>query len=179
MKVTKYKSSRAQKYFAEISINYVNIGFNLLDHQTDAVDQASIYFPTMLNSFGHQVKLGKSILARESKRAFFSHNGFYLEPDTNTSVASIRKFDHGASARQSANMQAALAYRINDVCRETGLGRTTIYAAIKSGALPARKVGRRTLILAADLQQFLTHLPTLHSSQSDESLPPTVSALKA
>jgi excisionase family DNA binding protein len=52
------------------------------------------------------------------------------------------------------------AYRIADVCELTGLGRTTIYAALKSGALPARKCGRRTLILAADLETFLGNLPS-------------------
>ena len=33
---------------------------------------------------------------------------------------------------------APRAYRISDVCKITGLGRTTIYAAIKSGDLIAR-----------------------------------------
>jgi excisionase family DNA binding protein len=51
------------------------------------------------------------------------------------------------------------AYRIADACKVAGLGRTTIYAALKSGALPARKCGRRTLILAADLESFLDNLP--------------------
>ena len=52
------------------------------------------------------------------------------------------------------------AYRIADVCKVTGLGRTTMYAALKSGALSARKCGRRTLILAADLETFLDNLPS-------------------
>jgi excisionase family DNA binding protein len=64
---------------------------------------------------------------------------------------------------------AILALTINDACRAAGLGRTTLYAALKSGALPARKCGRRTLILAADLEQFLQRLPTArkHRSGSD------------
>lgn len=53
----------------------------------------------------------------------------------------------------------ALAYDIKSVCRISGLGRTTVYEAIRSGALAARKYGRRTLILAADLESFLAGLP--------------------
>jgi excisionase family DNA binding protein len=56
-----------------------------------------------------------------------------------------------------------LALRIRDVCRLTGLGRTTIYAAIKAGDLVARKLGRRTVILAADLEAFLNKLPPVHA----------------
>ena len=52
------------------------------------------------------------------------------------------------------------AFRIPEVCLRAGLGRTSIYAAIKSGALIARKYGRRTIILAADLEAFLTKLPS-------------------
>jgi excisionase family DNA binding protein len=51
------------------------------------------------------------------------------------------------------------AYRISDVCKLTGLGRTSVYAAIKSGELTARRWRRRTVVLAADLQAFLNNLP--------------------
>jgi hypothetical protein len=52
------------------------------------------------------------------------------------------------------------AFRIADVCRVTGLGRTTVYKAIKSGALIARRYGRCTIVLAEDLVVFLRNLPT-------------------
>ncbi len=43
---------------------------------------------------------------------------------------------------------------------EAGAGsRTVIYEAIKSGALKARKRGKRTIILADDLVAFLQSLP--------------------
>ena len=51
------------------------------------------------------------------------------------------------------------AYRIPDVCKITALGRTSIYAAIKSGELIARRWHRRTIVLAEDLATFLNNLP--------------------
>jgi hypothetical protein len=57
-------------------------------------------------------------------------------------------------------LSAPRAYRIRDVCRATSLGRTSIYAAIKSGALVARKWNRATIVLAEDLAAFLRNLPT-------------------
>jgi excisionase family DNA binding protein len=65
-----------------------------------------------------------------------------------------------------------LAHTISAACRISGLGRTTIYGALKSGALSARKCGRRTLILADDLDDFLHKLPPARgqpSSKSDHS----------
>ena len=53
----------------------------------------------------------------------------------------------------------ALAYSIDDVCKMTATGRTAIFEAIRNGALRARKNGRRTLILAADLRAWLEGLP--------------------
>jgi len=52
-----------------------------------------------------------------------------------------------------------LAHDIEDVERLTKLGRTSVFAAIKEGALKARKFGRRTIILDEDLRAFLSSLP--------------------
>jgi hypothetical protein len=52
-----------------------------------------------------------------------------------------------------------MAYRIGDVCKVTGLGRTSVYGAIKSGELVARRWGRCTIVLAEDLGTFLNNLP--------------------
>ena len=54
---------------------------------------------------------------------------------------------------------AKLAYTIDEAKAEGAGGKTAIYAAIKSGALKARKRGKRTIILAADLAQYLESLP--------------------
>jgi hypothetical protein len=51
------------------------------------------------------------------------------------------------------------AYRISEVCQRSGLGRTSVYAAIKSGELVARKWNRCTIVLADDLAAFLRSLP--------------------
>jgi hypothetical protein len=65
---------------------------------------------------------------------------------------------HGDQAERE--LSAIRAYRIPDVCAATGLGRTSVYAAIKSGALIARRCGRCTIVLAEDLTAFLRNLPT-------------------
>lgn len=49
-----------------------------------------------------------------------------------------------------------LAYSISEACRATSLGRTSIYARIKSKELSAIKVGGRTLIPAAALEALLS-----------------------
>lgn len=47
------------------------------------------------------------------------------------------------------------AVRVDDACRLTGLGRTTIYGLLKSGRLRSVKVGRARLIDRASLQALL------------------------
>jgi hypothetical protein len=76
-----------------------------------------------------------------------------------------------------SNAALVLAHSIDDVRRRTGIGRTSIFEAIKNGDLQARKHGRRTVILDTDLRAWLTSLPSVHrgadaadtgSSQTDE-----------
>jgi excisionase family DNA binding protein len=58
-------------------------------------------------------------------------------------------------------MNNPLARTIAEACARSGIGRTAIYELINSGQLPARKRGRRTLILTEDLQQCLEALPQI------------------
>ena len=55
---------------------------------------------------------------------------------------------------------------IAQAVRASGVGRTTLYEEIKAGRLRAVKRGRRTLILADDLKQWLGALPTLKTEQA-------------
>ena len=54
-----------------------------------------------------------------------------------------------------------LAHSIAEACAQSSIGRTAIYELINTGQLPARKRGRRTLILAEDLQCCLQSLPSI------------------
>ena len=49
---------------------------------------------------------------------------------------------------------------IPDAVKATGMSRSSIYEALKRGDLTARKAGRRTLISFAELESYLTSLPT-------------------
>jgi excisionase family DNA binding protein len=56
-------------------------------------------------------------------------------------------------------MQNQLAYNLTEACRVSRIGRTTLYAAIHTGELRARKVGRRTVVLHQDLVDWLDSCP--------------------
>jgi excisionase family DNA binding protein len=58
-------------------------------------------------------------------------------------------------------MHDPLAHTVAEACARSGIGRTAIYELINTGQLPARKRGRRTLILTEDLQQCLQSLPSI------------------
>jgi len=53
------------------------------------------------------------------------------------------------------------AYSVPEAMCVLGLCRDTLYKLIREGRLPARKIGRRTVVLESDLQQFLESLPKL------------------
>lgn len=52
-----------------------------------------------------------------------------------------------------------LGFTMEEAAALSAIGRTRIYAAVRDGKLKARKFGRRTVILATDLQAFLESLP--------------------
>lgn len=51
-----------------------------------------------------------------------------------------------------------LAYSISEFCTLVGLGRTGAFREIRTGRLRAVKVGRRTLIPAAEVRAWLDRL---------------------
>ena len=46
-------------------------------------------------------------------------------------------------------------------CHVAGIGMTMLCELLKSGAVPARKIGRRTIILRSDLMAWMDALPRL------------------
>ena len=66
-------------------------------------------------------------------------------------------------------MRDRLAYSIEEATEAANTGKTALYEALGSGELPAHKRGRRTLILAADLRDWLQRLPALELKRTPTS----------
>jgi excisionase family DNA binding protein len=56
-------------------------------------------------------------------------------------------------------MNDRLAYPPREASKAIGVGLTRLYALIAEGKIEARRCGRRTLIPADSLRQFITALP--------------------
>ena len=54
-----------------------------------------------------------------------------------------------------------MAFSIKEAAKRAGCCRDKIYGAINAGQLRARKLGRRTVILGQDLEEFLNNLPSI------------------
>jgi excisionase family DNA binding protein len=65
-----------------------------------------------------------------------------------------------------ADTSSTSAFTITQVIQRTKLGRDSIYRAIRDDKLIARKYGKRTLVVAADLEKFLTSLPTIGAKRA-------------
>jgi excisionase family DNA binding protein len=53
----------------------------------------------------------------------------------------------------------SIALSIEKACELCSLGRTKFYELLKSKTIPARKVGRRTIVLRSELEKALESLP--------------------
>jgi excisionase family DNA binding protein len=51
------------------------------------------------------------------------------------------------------------AFTVEEAVAYSGIGRTKLYQLFKAGAIVPRKAGKRTLILADDLNRLLRSLP--------------------
>lgn len=54
-----------------------------------------------------------------------------------------------------------LAYSVNDAVKVSGFTRTRLYALLSNNSIQAVRVGRRTLIKADSLRNYVNNLPTV------------------
>jgi excisionase family DNA binding protein len=62
-----------------------------------------------------------------------------------------------------------LLYTIPQCCRMAAIGRTKFYELIASGEIRVRKVGKKTLVAASDLRQWVERLPAIESKSRDHN----------
>ncbi len=62
-------------------------------------------------------------------------------------------------ARMDGPQAAVAAMTIADAAIYTGLGRSRLYEYLAEGRIIARKAGRRTILMRADLDRLLAELP--------------------
>ena len=65
-------------------------------------------------------------------------------------------------------MDFDLAYTVDEACKRSRTSRAFLYQEIASGKLRAKKRGRRTVILPADLQSWLESLPNFEPARRDD-----------
>jgi excisionase family DNA binding protein len=66
-------------------------------------------------------------------------------------------------------MHQKLFYSISDTCRLLSIGRTKLYELIGSGEIPVRKLGKKSLVAASDLNRWANRLPALRLKQTDQA----------
>ena len=71
----------------------------------------------------------------------------------------VRVIQRAEIAIRTPTKHAQYGYTIPEAMKATGIGRTSLYEDISAGLLKTRKRGRRTVILAADLSDYLGKLP--------------------
>jgi excisionase family DNA binding protein len=60
-----------------------------------------------------------------------------------------------------------LLYTIAQCCRMAAIGRTKFYELVASGEIPVRKIGKKTLVAASDLRDWVERLPAIETKNHD------------
>lgn len=55
-------------------------------------------------------------------------------------------------------MQPPLMFQVSEACKRLGIGRTLLYELLRDGQLIGVRIGRRTVIPAAELDRFASDL---------------------
>jgi len=58
-------------------------------------------------------------------------------------------------------METKRALSVKEFCEQYGVGMTQFYAEVKEGRLPVRKMGRKSLVIRDDAENWLQSLPAL------------------
>jgi excisionase family DNA binding protein len=64
-------------------------------------------------------------------------------------------------------MHQRLLYTIAECCRMAAIGRTKFYELIANGEIPVRKIGKKTLVAASDLRDWVERLPAIERKSRD------------
>ena len=58
---------------------------------------------------------------------------------------------------------------VSEFCRWASIGRTKMYAEVKTGRITPRKIGAKTIILRSDAEAWLRSLPTVTAIEKLEA----------
>jgi hypothetical protein len=64
------------------------------------------------------------------------------------------------------NTNIKRAYTRLEFCDAHGIGQTKFYEEVKEGRLKVRKVGRKSIVLRDDAEDWLQQLPTLSAAHA-------------
>ena len=67
-------------------------------------------------------------------------------------------------------MENTISVSISDAQNILGIKKTKIYELLKSGEIPAKKLGKRTLLLRSDLENFIQNLDAYQSENGGENV---------
>ncbi len=62
-----------------------------------------------------------------------------------------------------------LLYTIPQCCRLAAIGRTKFYELVANGEIPLRKIGKKSLVAAADLRRWAERLPPIEVDSGEQT----------